>query len=274
MKKLKFIFLTLLLATGVVFVACEKEELIETEDNDTISTEVINQVELLHFNADDVTSGTIELPDGSVLKSYIIEGDIAMTAEQLFSMKVGNIREKQYRTYNLVSTPQTIDVIGYTGSGNALSTKMQTALQWAVANYNRLNLGLQFNLTFGTNYQYKDIVVYQVSGGAGGMAGFPSGGAPYKWVQIFSGIESYSTNVVEHVITHEMGHCIGLRHTDWATRASCGSNQSEGANPYGAVHIPGTPTGYDANSLMKACFSGSEDGEFGYYDRVALDYLY
>ena len=274
MKKIKFVILTLLLAAGVIFYACEKEEIIEVEDNKEVSTEVINQVESLHFNPTDLSIGTVKLLDGSEQEAYIIEGDIAITAEQLFSMKTGDLREKQYRTCNLVSSPQTIDVIGYTGSGNALSSKMQTALQWAVANYNRLNLGLQFNLTFGTNYQYKDIVVYQVSGDAGGMAGFPSGGAPYKWVQIFSGIESYSTNVVEHVITHEMGHCIGLRHTDWATRASCGSGQGEGANPDGAVHIPGTPTGYDANSLMKACFSGSEDGEFGYYDQVALDYLY
>ncbi|MEL6590372.1 MAG: M57 family metalloprotease, partial [Bacteroidota bacterium] len=42
----------------------------------------------------------------------------------------------------------------------------------------------------------------------------------------------------------------------------------------GAVHIPGTPTGFDANSIMLACFNSSEDGEFGPFDRVALEYLY
>lgn len=274
MRIIKFLIPACIIAIGIILFACEKEqtEILETEE---ISQEVLQKLESLYFNTGDAEIGSIELPDGSKLPSYIIEGDIAMTPEQLNAMEIVKLsKEKQYRTYNLVSTPQTIDVIGYTGSGNALSTKMQTALQWAVNNYNALNIGLTFNLTFGTNYQTKDIVVYQVSGAAGGMAGFPSGGAPYKWVQIFSGIESYNTNVVEHVITHEMGHCIGLRHTDWATRASCGSNQSEGSNPDGAVHIPGTPTGYDASSLMKACFSGSEDGEFGYYDRVALDYLY
>lgn len=276
MKTLKFLVPVLILAAGIVLFACEQEMEIEEETlNQEVSDEVIQKVSSLYFNTDDIKLDKIELPDGSELESYIIEGDIAITPEQLDAMKIiKDTKDKHYRTYNLVNTPQTIDVIGYTGSGNALSSKMQTALSWAIANYNRLNLGLQFNLTFGTNYQYKDIVVYQVSGGAGGMAGFPSGGAPYKWVQIFSGIENYNTNVVEHVITHEIGHCVGLRHTDWATRASCGSNQSEGSNPDGAVHIPGTPTGYDASSLMKACFSGSEDGEFGYYDKVALDYLY
>ncbi len=272
MKTLKFIIPVIFLAMGTIFYACEKEEA-ELQQTEEISQEVLEKLESLHFNTSDVSFGTVELPDGSEFNAYIIEGDIAMTAEQLEAMKVLDIREKQYRTYNLVTNNQTIDVIGYTGSGNALSSKMQTALQWAINNYNRLDLGLHFNLTFGTDYQSKDIVVYQVSGPAGGMAGFPDGGAPYKWVQIFSGLESYDTNVIEHVITHEIGHCVGLRHTDWATRASCGG-PGEDANPYGAVHIPGTPTGYDASSLMKACFNGSEDGEFGHYDEVALEYLY
>ncbi|MCK5170047.1 MAG: zinc-dependent metalloprotease [Bacteroidales bacterium] len=274
MKTFKFIIPLCFLSIGIVFFACEKEG-IDVPDNDEISKEVLQKIESLSLNADDVTFGSIELPDGSKMNSYIVEGDIAITVDQLAAMSLlDGVAGEQYRTYNLVTTPQTIDVIGYTGSGNALSSKMQTALQWAINNYNRCNIGLSFNLTYGTDYSSKDIVVYQVSGAAGGMAGFPSGGAPYKWVQIFSGIDSYDTNVVEHVITHEIGHCVGLRHTDWATRASCGSGSGEDANPYGAVHIPGTPTGYDSNSIMRACFNSSEEGEFGYYDEVALEYLY
>lgn len=273
MKILKFLVPICVMAIGIIFYACEKEEIDIQKDNE-ISEEVLQKIKSLYFNTNDVEFGSIELPDGSKLPSYIIEGDIAMTPEQLFAMKVVEKSiGKQYRTYNLVSSPQTIDVIGYTGGSNALTSKMQTSLQWAINNYNRINIGLTFNLTFGTNYQSKDIVVYKVSGG-GGMAGFPSGGAPYKWVQIGADMDYYDNNVIEHVITHEIGHCVGLRHTDWWSRQSCGQNQNEGEGSYGAVHIPGTPTGYDATSLMKACFSGSEDGEFGQYDIVALDYLY
>jgi hypothetical protein len=92
-------------------------------------------------------------------------------------------------------------------------------------------------------------------------------------VQIYAGMNNYSNNVNEHVVGHEIGHCLGLRHTDWFSRQSCGQS-GESAGSTGAVHIPGTPTGYDANSLMLACFSSNEDGEFGFYDRVALEYLY
>lgn len=73
---------------------------------------------------------------------------------------------------------------------------------------------------------------------------------------------------------HEIGHCIGLRHTDWFSRQSCGSNQSEGTAGVGAVLIPGTPSGYDATSYMRACFSGSETGAFNSNDITALNYLY
>jgi hypothetical protein len=173
-----------------------------------------------------------------------------------------------------VSSPQTITVIGYTGGSNALTSKMRTALQMAVDNYNALNMGLSFTLSFSSSTN-ADIVVYRVSGSAGGSAGFPSGGNPYKWVQIFSGTNSYSTDVNEHVITHEIGHCLGLRHTDYFNRSlSCGSGGNEGGGGVGAIHVPGTPTGYDAASIMLSCFSSSENGEFGNYDRVALEYLY
>lgn len=214
------------------------------------------------------------LPDGSFIENYLIEDDIVMSEEQLHSMSTASITSKQYRTYNLVSTPRTINVIGYTGGSQALTSKQRTALQYALGNYNALNNGISFTLTFGANYGPYDIVVYQnPNGEAGGVAGFPSGGNPYKYVQIFSGMESYSTNTNEHVITHEIGHAVGLRHTDWFSRQSCGQS-GESADPDGAVHIPGTPTGYDSNSIMLACFGANEDGEFGYYDTVALNYLY
>ncbi|MGB3799565.1 MAG: M57 family metalloprotease, partial [Lewinella sp.] len=78
----------------------------------------------------------------------------------------------------------------------------------------------------------------------------------------------------EHVMTHEIGHCMGFRLTDYGDRRSCGSGGGESAGSTGANLVPGTPSGYDPNSIMLSCFGSGEDGEFGYYDRVALEYLY
>lgn len=182
---------------------------------------------------------------------------------------------RQYRTNNLVSQGRTIRILGYTGGQYALSSKMRTALSWAVNNYRNVGTNLKFTLNYGTNYNAYDIVVYRVNNGqAGGVAGFPSGGRPYKWAQIFSGMDNYNTNVVEHVITHEIGHCLGFRHTDWFNRASCGGGSNEGSGGVGAINVPGTPTGIDWNSIMLACFNNSTNGEFGNLDRVALRAMY
>lgn len=277
---MKFKKLPLILAcAGIFFVSCQKEELHENQSIDVpveneISQDILEKISSRHFNPEGAKIGKLLLPDGSFEKAYFIEGDIAITADQLDQMSPDEISSKQYRTYNLVYSPRTVNVIGYTGGSQALTSKQRTALQWAIDNYNALNLGVRFTLTFGTSYSSYDIVVYQNKNGeAGGVAGFPSDGKPYKYVQIFSGMEKYDTNTNEHVITHEIGHAVGLRHTDWYSRQSCGQS-GESAGSDGAVHIPGTPSGFDSNSIMLACFGASEDGEFGYYDRVALNYLY
>ena len=271
---------------GLLLASCSKdaESLPEETPNSNLTQEipqrVIDAAILLELNTNFIRYDDFYFPDGSSEVRLFFEEDITMTENQLFTLAkavedAGGMR--QYRTFNLVSQGRNISIIGYTGGGGyGLSSKERTALQWAVNNYNRLSgVSISFNLSFGTNYQNKDMVVYHNpnQGGAGGSAGFPANGLPYKWVQIY-GLSPYSTNVNEHVITHEIGHSVGFRHTDWFSRQSCGQNVNEGSGGVGAVHISGTPTGYDPTSVMLACFSSSEDGEFNSNDIRALQEMY
>lgn len=278
MKNFKNLTLAVVLGLGISFVSCNKDTDTVNEEQEAaigIPQDVLAKAQSLHFNTFDMQEASMEKPGGKLEQGYMIEDDIFMTRDQIMNMELGgDITSKQYRTNNLVSDG-VITIIGYTANNsNGLTSTMQTGLSWAVANYNRLNLDITFQLTFGTNYEDKDMVVYQVAGGAGGSAGFPSGGNPNKFVRINSGLTGYSTNVHEHVICHEIGHSIGFRHSDYFSRQSCGSFQNEGTAGVGAIHIPGTPTGWDPTSLMNACFSNNEDGEFNNNDITALNFLY
>lgn len=231
------------------------------------------------FNNEDVQFTEFSRPDGKKEQAYLIEGDILISEAQLETMHIcGNpdVTTRQYRTCSLVNSPKTIRVVGWTGGGGYdLTSRARTALRWVVNNYNALSTGLNITLTF-TSSTNADIIVYRQpnNSGAGGVAGFPSGGNPYKWVRLFSGLDGYNTNTIEHVITHDIGHCVGLRPTDWFSRESCGGYSPETpVNPC-AIWIPGTPVGFDANSVMLACFGSNEDGEFGPFDKVALEYIY
>ncbi len=274
-----------LILTVFLFVlfSCQKESELETNEQNSIeqeapleiTDEIVSLLKNNYFNVGDIKVVDFYLPDGTTEQRYQIEDDITFSKAQIASLaKIKGATSKNYYTNNLVS-PRVLTIVGYTGGSNALSSKERTALQYAVDNYNNLNLSISFSLSFGTNYQNKDIVVYYnpTQSGSGGVAGFPSNGNPNKFIQIY-GLDNYSTDVNEHVITHEIGHSVGFRHTDWYSRQSCGQNSNEGVGSIGANPIPGTPEGYDPTSLMLACFSSNEDGEFNSNDITSLYYLY
>ncbi len=277
MKKMKFSRVALLLV-GASFFACqsEKNEPLDTAAVNDVSPEVVAKLADFNINTNDVKKVDFLLPDGTTTPMIQVEGDIHMTEEQALDLpNLQGVTGKNFHTNNLVSQNRVINIIGFTGGNQGLSQRGRTGLQWAVNNYNRLNLSIRFNLTFGTDYQDKDMVVYNNPNinGAGGSAGFPTGGNPHKFVQIH-GLNGSSNNVNEHVITHEIGHSIGFRHSDYTTRRSCGQNTNEGTAGVGANPIPGTPNGYDPTSIMLACFSNNTDGEFNNNDITALRFLY
>lgn len=247
-------------------------------DEDKISIAVINKLKEINLNSDYIKKVSFETIDGNIEDLYEIEGDVTISHEEL--MKIGTTQNKQYSTYNLVSNPSSIRVVGYTGGAYALSQTAKTALQYAVNNFNNLNSNINMQLVFGTQFYDSDIVVYRSydvpADNIRGRANFPRhNGLPGHWVRINQGANnSNDAQIIEGLMTHEIGHAIGLRHTDWNTRQSCGET-GETSGSEGAVYIPGTAgASNDNNSIMNACFPSHVQGELSYYDRIALEYLY
>ena len=181
---------------------------------------------------------------------------------------------EQYRTNNLVGTSVTKICVNPTSTFNSYS-RLSAGLDLAIANYN--SLGLRITFARGSASDCTATISAKTTTGTGGSAGFPKGGKPYGTINIGTGLQNYSDDVNEHVITHELGHCIGFRHSDYYDRSiSCGgATSNEGASNVGAILIPGTPS--DARvggSIMNSCFRATESGEWSSSDKTALDYLY
>ena len=188
--------------------------------------------------------------------------DMFFTFEQIEEMQT-QATTRQYHTTNLVDDlPRAITI----AVDPELGTLGSNALDDAIDMYNDLGAEISFQrVAFGLKGKKKaniEVTAFseQPSGGfitLGIAAGFPSKkGDPAKGFKIntvWFDLLNPSQAEVAGTMAHEIGHCIGLRHTDYQTRESCGQNINEGSAGVGAIHIAGTPTGSDTTSLMQAC---------------------
>lgn len=261
-----------MLALSMVFVSCQKEEKLMPQ----VSQSVLDQIASLGFS----TVGVHQVDEG-----YLVEGDIILTEANLRepsnSPTLLIADEEQYRTTNLVTAlPRTITV-SVSGTLTSLAV-WSNATNAAIARYNALP-GKRLTFQRVSSKGNIDINGFNQGPSGGyitlGSSGFPSGGKPFNKIKMNTNTQAYGSNpnldYVTSVIQHEIGHCIGFRHTDYFNRAlSCGGSASnEGTAGIGAIRIPGTPSGTDNLSFMQACSNGG-NRTFSANDKIAMDYLY
>lgn len=242
---------------------------IDPQDNNADkTTEIIDNLIQAGFPANDIM-----IVDGVVYVGR--DAAVSLQASREMLEVSSSTEEEQYRTTNLVS--RTLSTICINGSAfTSFSAKFSDALNRAITNYNNVGLTFHMQRTSGSTTGCNAVMTGKVTTGTGGSSGFPSGGLPYNTINIGSGLNSYDVNTVEHVMTHEIGHTVGFRHSDYFNRSiSCGTGGNEGASTVGAILIPGTPSGATVGgSIMNSCFRAVETGEFTSTDLTALRALY
>jgi hypothetical protein len=261
----------------VLAVGCttEEDDLGDSELRLDETEIIIENLTLAGFPEDDI----MVLDDGRV----VVGRDAVVTLQasrELAGITTDGDEFRQYRTTNIVNTLIVQDICINPSAAFENNAGMLQALDTAISRYNAQNL--QFTMGrdgAGCSVGTADAVIAgNLDNSGGGVSGFPAGGLPYDEFFVDQDLAAqYGNDVAAHVIMHELGHCIGFRHTDYYDRAiSCGgAHTNEGDGGVGAIHIEGTPTTAVLNgSVMNSCYSGSSTGIWTASDVTALDCLY
>lgn len=236
--------------------------------------ELISEEPLAHanFESDKVIIAKLGFDTLAVIDegdSYVVEGDIVLNKRLLSKYsEIPNQEEGE----DFRQTKQAMHTAGLVSSTKvrAITVGFDSSLTsdaWKVATLDALSEwsnipGCAVKLIHTTSAN-PDIKIGGVSSFGGttiARASFPSSGNPGPTINVSYAYNHLSSSEKLFTMIHELGHCLGLRHTNW-------KNIGEG----NAIHIPGTSES-DSESVMHNTVRGWEG--FTYDDVLAVQYMY
>lgn len=177
----------------------------------------------------------------------------------------------QYSTSNLVSQ-SVVTSIGVDVSG--AESSWQTAIRAAMTEWNQVTPGAAVKfveaspaqITFG---MVDSLPFVSCTNGVVAAALFPSGGQPGNRIVVSNQVTNsgcLNASQKKFNMVHELGHTIGLRHSNWAALG-------ESSGPFGANQVYGTPS-TDNVSVMNGNTGSNSWVGFSTYDKLAAFTLY
>ena len=246
------------------FMGCAKD-IIQDEEQISDTSEIVSDIvsdmailESMGFSAEN-----IEVFDDY----YLVEGDIRFEKENMHLYKV---QTRQYRDNNLVSDLYQPNITVKIDATLIYYSDWEEAILDAINAWNT-EPGCNLHMTYVRSGN-ADITIYRDwtfppgSGTFGGSSPPLNNGKPGPHIYVNALMDHLSKGAKTYGIMHELGHTVGLRHTDYIL-------QGEG----GGQWIPGTfKDNSDQSTLMMSEYSGQSypNNSFSNDDKVGLRNIY
>jgi hypothetical protein len=265
-KKNNLLIAFIALITLLSFGSCKKAQNDQGSGNkEKTTTSVLDHIKSLGYKDSEIKD---------IGDDYLVDGDIMFSKKAIIESKPASdskLSVNQYGTQNYLGLNTNV-TIRIDPSMNSYAGLISSAIaQWN----NVPNCRVKFFIYNGSGGYNLNISNSNLGSGVCGSAYFPMNGQPGSNVFINIGVISgLPSDQIQSVIIHELGHAIGLRHTNWIANGEPGGGTTAQGAHFAATNIIGTPTGGDPASIMNGATCGAAATVLSNYDKIAVQYIY
>ncbi|SDF06134.1 M57 family metalloprotease [Chitinophaga filiformis] len=263
------------LLLSICFVACKKNDISQPatpkENQDPIDEKYLAKIEKLGFKR-----SSVKCYDSV----FVVENDIIIAKKFLDTFRIPVVNPNDRHAHSDQSLSFN-NIRIYASDAWWSNATYYSALNRAVYEWNAAGSNLNFHILFQTDQGIDwNLIFTSLPGTTLASADFPGvpdlNGVPgYNILvnQNYINALGLTSNQISWILTHEMGHMLGLRHTDWDIN---GEPNSQDGLWVGGNYFPNI-TVHDPSSVMMAVFNrNTNNGNvlLSSYDKLAVNTLY